>query len=184
MFIAVRPLIISLWVFLSLLLILTCLVCCSIGWQERGNIDTELGLTSQNESFEKLVRVRPNDMKCSRLCALGARLVMHRFRDYAQLGCCGASFFLPPSPRCAQDVRIVSPLIQAVSAHCFLFKHKSHRLTLNCRCLSPPAGEHSIVAFIKSQELCTFKINECASLDANNMWTHNFGWLFFFQIHF
>lgn len=125
--------------------------------------------------------MRPNDMKCSRLCALGARLVMHRFRDYAQLGCCGASFFLPPSPRCAQDVRIVSPLIQAVSAHCFLFKHKSHRLTLNCRCLSPPAGEHSIVAFIKSQELCTFKINECASLDANNMWTHNFVRLFFFK---
>lgn len=118
--------------------------------------------------------------KRCQLCAFRARLVTHHFRDYAQLRCRGASFFLPPFPRCTQDVRIVSPLILAVSADCFLFEHKSHRLTLNCRCLSFPAGEHSIVAFIKSQELCIFKINECAVLNANNMWDHNFVWHFFF----
>lgn len=159
MFINIQPLIV--WqVFLGWFLILTCLVCCSIGWQEKGNIDTTLGLTWHNEFLEKLICVcDQTTWKWCQLCAFRARLVTHHFRDYAQLRCREASFFLPPFPRCTQDVRIVSPLIQAVSADCFLFEHKSHRLTLNCRGLSFPVGEHSIVEFIKSQELRIFKID-------------------------
>lgn len=44
----------------------------------------------------------------------------------------GSLFQIPQFPRCIQDLHIVSLLIQAVSADCFLFMHKSHCLTLNC----------------------------------------------------
>lgn len=55
----------------------------------------------------------------------------------------GSLFQILQFPRCIQDLYIVSLLFQAVSADCFLFKHKSHLLTPNCRvCLfqqiSPP----------------------------------------------
>lgn len=166
-------------VFLSWFLILTCLVCCSIGWQEKGNIDTTLDLTSHNEFLEELICVRPNYMKMVSILCFACQISDASLQRLRSITLPRGLFLSPPFPRCTQDVHIASPLIQAVSADCFLFEHKSHRLILNCRCLSFPAGERSIVAFIKSQELCIFKINECAVLNANNMWDHNFVWLFF-----
>lgn len=44
----------------------------------------------------------------------------------------GSLFQILQFPRCIQDLYIVSLLFQAVSADCFLFKHKSHILTPNC----------------------------------------------------
>lgn len=44
----------------------------------------------------------------------------------------GSLFQILQFPRCIQDLISVAVLFQAVSADCFLFKHKSHCLSPNC----------------------------------------------------
>lgn len=66
----------------------------------------------------------------------------------------GSLFQILQFHRCIQDLYIVSLLFQAVSADCFLFKHKSHLLTPNCcDCFFPtkkPTTVFFFFSFFKS----------------------------------
>lgn len=73
-------------------------------------------------------------------------------------------------PRCIQDLYIVSLLFQAVSADCFLFKHKSHLLTPNCCVCLFLQISPALLHLLKSR-ICIFKISACCSINTKGGYT-------------